>query len=154
MSYLKLFLFVLLMGCKSQSPQENPSVQGKPLSFEVLIQGSHSNMEAQAYLVLQDHASLQKVFSEINKTRKPSMPVPDIDFSKKTVLFLNMGQSSTGGHHISVGKIIKTEASIDVYVEGKSPKPGENVTMVITQPFVMVSLDKQSLPFEFKQVYQ
>ncbi len=144
-----LIPLLLLTTCKTVVPENN---SGKNIQFQVLITNSHSNFPEQRNLIIESSEALQEILATINSTRKPGISIPKVNFENENVAFINIGETSTGGHSVVVKKIIETEASVVIYYEGKSPKAGENATMVITSPFTMVKFKKQSKPVEFEWV--
>lgn len=148
MRYICLLSLVVLFSCKGiESSSEK---EGDNIAFQTLITASQSNIEKPQQTIISSQKQLQQVFSEINKTRKPGIPIPEINFNDEVVVFINMGQSSTGGYSVEVESIKKINDEIVVFVGGDSPEPNDNVTMVITTPFTMVKLNKQKLPIVFK----
>lgn len=147
---MKIFLLsivLLFSTCKSGQPLDKESPSSVP--FQVLISASQSNIEEPQRKIITSQKELEAIFAEINKTRKPGIPIPEIDFNTETVAFVNMGQASTGGHAVTVHNIDKTANTVVIYLDETSPKPGDNATMVITTPFTMVKLKKQNLPIVF-----
>lgn len=148
---MKIFLMSIILlfsTCKGgQSSYKDASVN---VPFQVLITASQSNIDQPKRKIISTQEELQTLFVEINKTRKPGIPIPEIDFDKEIVAFVNMGQTSTGGYSITVENIEKTNDEVIIHTGGNSPKPKDNVTMVITTPFTMVKLMKQDLPIVFK----
>ncbi|MAY22263.1 MAG: hypothetical protein CMC74_05750 [Flavobacteriaceae bacterium] len=146
-----LFFLLVLVGCKSQNTSNEGADQGaSKVSFELLVEDSQSNIDMKNYEVIRSSERLQEVFNRINSTRKPGIPIPEVDFSKQLVLFLNMGQQNSGGFSVSVSKIEKTNDAFVVFVKEKKPEPTAMVTMVLTTPFTLVRTENTSLPVEFK----
>jgi argonaute-like protein implicated in RNA metabolism and viral defense len=138
------------MACKTVVPETKLS--GKNIPFQELITNTHSNFTEQKNITIESSEELQEIFATINATRKPGISFPKIDFEKEALAFINIGETSTGGHSVAVTEIIETEAKLVIYYEGKSPKVGENATMVITTPFTMVKFMKVSKPIVFEWV--
>jgi len=124
------------------------------LSFEVLLQGAQGNITTRGNTIISSQDALNAVFETINSTHDPAADIPEIDFSYYQVGLASMGELSSGGYSITVDSIEKTEEGVTIYLGGKSPKPGDNVTSVMTSPFVLFKFEKQSLPVEFKYVYE
>ena len=149
-----LFFLLVLVGCKSQNTSNEGADQGaSKVSFELLVEDSQSNIDMKNYEVIRSSERLQEVFNRINSTRKPGIPIPEVDFSKQLVLFLNMGQQNSGGFSVSVSKIEKTNDAFVVFVKEKKPEPTAMVTMVLTTPFTLVRTENTSLPVEFKLLH-
>jgi len=147
MKILLLSIVILFSACKGgQSPQDETS---NNVPFQVLVSSSQSNIEEPQRKIIKDQEELQTLFAEINKTRKPGIPIPEVDFNQEIVAFVNLGQTSTGGFTVAVKNIEKTEDEVIIHIGGTSPKPKDNVTMALTTPFTLVKLNKQNLPIVF-----
>ncbi|MCT8340242.1 protease complex subunit PrcB family protein [Flavobacteriaceae bacterium TK19130] len=149
---LPMFLLLLLFSsCKGGSQsQSNPGNSNGEVSFQTHAKGSHSNYDQKTEMIITSTSELDKVFSKINSNRQPKEPVLDIDFSERTVAFITAGQLSTGGFTVEVDRIEDTDTERIIYIGGTSPKPGDNVTMVLTSPFTMISFEKTELPIRFE----
>ncbi|RFN58097.1 protease complex subunit PrcB family protein [Marixanthomonas ophiurae] len=148
MKILLMSIVILFSTCKGgQSPQVEVS---NNIPFQVLVSSSQSNIEEPQRKIIKSQEELQTLFAEINKTRKPGIPIPEIDFDKEIVAFINFGQTSTGGYTVAVESIKETKDNIMIFVGGTSPNQGDNVTMVLTTPFTMIKLNKQILPIVFE----
>ena len=53
---------------------------------------SFSNVEVYETTVIKDAKSLSKFYAGINKTRKPGLPVPIVDFSKEMAILVCLGE--------------------------------------------------------------
>lgn len=147
-SIVILIPLLLLTACKTAVPETN--VSGKNIPFQVLISNSHSNFANQRNLIIETPEVFQEIFATINSTRKPGIPLPEVDFEKENVAFINSGETSTGGHSVAVIEIIEKENKVVIHFEGKGPKAGENATMVISTPFTMVKFKKLPKPMIFE----
>lgn len=153
MKSLFFFSLLLLATCKGADTATSEK-DGNLVPFQTLITASQSNIESPQQSIIRSQEELETIFSEINKTRKPGIPIPEIDFNKQIIAFVNLGQTSTGGYTVTVDKILMKKEKVVIYVGGKSPKPNENVTMMLTTPFTMVKLNKQILPIVFKPAFE
>ena len=70
---------------------------------------------SQIYLIVETPEVLLEIFATINSTRKPGIPVPKVDFEKESVAFINIGETSTGGHSVTVIEIIEMEEKLIIY---------------------------------------
>ena len=105
-------------------------------SFQVLIESAYQGKEEQSYEVVKDQAALEKLYEAINDNQ-----VPRIDFKKESVVALFLGLKSSGGYGIKIKDVTEKNSKIYLTVEKTSPKPGENVTMAMTNPFVIVKIN-------------
>ncbi|WP_139297740.1 hypothetical protein [Flagellimonas zhangzhouensis] len=52
----------------------------------------YSNISEYQTQIIRDQKSLQKFYSQVNKTRKPGLPVPMVDFSKDMLILVCLGE--------------------------------------------------------------
>lgn len=85
-------LLIICFACKGQ--KEINRLDEKPLEvgLELVLEDNYSGVHASKNLIIKDKETLQKFFSQINKMRKPGIPVPIIDFSKEVVVILCEGE--------------------------------------------------------------
>ncbi len=145
-----LLPLLLLTACKTAVSETK--VPSENIPFQELITNSHSNFTEQIYLIVETPEVLLEIFATINSTRKPGIPVPKVDFEKESVAFINIGETSTGGHSVTVIEIIEMEEKLIIYCGGKGPGAGDYATMVITSPFSMVKFKKQRKPVVFEWI--
>ena len=94
---MKVFLFLVLglsISCKSQ--EKAAEVTAEELSQEeltLLLSDNYGGTETAEIQVIRDTKSLIKFFAEINKTRKPGLPLPEIDFNKEMLLVYCHGKT-------------------------------------------------------------
>lgn len=81
-------LFCLLLACKGgESPTSEPELT-------LVMTDAYGGTPDSGIEVLRDEGSLQKYFARINRTRKPGLPVPEIDFSKYIAVAYSSGQTT------------------------------------------------------------
>lgn len=89
---LKPVFFILLLGFLSCKSQKHEQVEKPENDLVLLTQDGYSAIENFDTMVVRDQKTLNSFYSKINKTRKPGLPVPIIDFSKEMVLIVCMGE--------------------------------------------------------------
>ncbi len=119
---MKRFLFLTWVCLLSCNAQKN---LGKEIEGLVLLeQDGYSGVDAFETMEIRDTKSLNRFYSQINKTRKPGLPVPMIDFSKEMVLLVCLGEQQ-GQQSVQLYKTKETDAEIFVGVtleaKGKDP---------------------------------
>ncbi|MEX0314756.1 MAG: hypothetical protein AB3N18_11305 [Allomuricauda sp.] len=62
--------------------------------MELVATDSHSGILEYEASIISDTKALGKFYSRINKTRKPGLSAPSIDFSKNTLLVICMGEQN------------------------------------------------------------
>lgn len=74
---------------------------------------------------------------------------PNVDFSKKTVLAVVMGQKPTGGYSVVLRQIEVSKDSIQFLVEEQIPGPNCFVTQMITNPYQIIAIEKTNKEIKF-----
>src|SRR5690606_16214245 len=86
-------------------------IEGLVLLEEV----GYSGMEEYRAEVIRDAKSLGKVYAQINKTRKPGLPVPIVDFSKEMVIMVGLGNQN--GDKVILSKAGENDDEIIINVQ-------------------------------------
>ena len=87
-----LILLVMCLGCKSQ--KKGTSIQDNSIGTPTLIlTDNYGGTEEQEIQVIKDMGTLKKFFIKINKTRKPGLPVPEVDFTREMVVIYCSGKT-------------------------------------------------------------
>ena len=104
--FRKLFYITIIVllntSCKSQSNITNNSNK----DLELILQDNYSGFEKEEILLMKDQKSLEKFFGRINRTRKPSLPIPKINFSKEMVLIWCAGETYATIPELSISRAI------------------------------------------------
>ncbi len=83
---LKLFVCcVLFLACKGQDKAANSKTQQ---DLEPLMSDTFYDTKGKTAFVIRSQKELQAFFVEVNKTRKPGLPLPKVDF-KKQIMVVN-----------------------------------------------------------------
>ncbi|SDR00608.1 hypothetical protein SAMN05216294_3105 [Flagellimonas zhangzhouensis] len=84
-------LMILVFSCKAQKEPQNKT--GDEIeNFALLAHDDYSNISEYQTQIIRDQKSLQKFYSQVNKTRKPGLPVPMVDFSKDMLILVCLGE--------------------------------------------------------------
>ncbi|MEM9648567.1 MAG: hypothetical protein AAF969_08800 [Bacteroidota bacterium] len=121
MKYVILLVMACMASCKAQK-EVNAELQSDSNLVLVAEDGYSGIMEYEASTI-RDAKSLNKFYSRINRTRKPGLPVPQIDFSKEMVIVVCLGEqegnmmpiirkSSENENHISYSVGIGTKTAV------------------------------------------
>lgn len=110
--------------------------------FIILLQEAYGGLENNEQRVIKNAEGLQEVYTIINKFRRPGVPVPQVDFKKNSVVALFMGEKTTGGFSTEVASISRTKDGMIVNIKEEGPKPNDNVTTAICQPFCFVKIPR------------
>ncbi|MCK0191547.1 hypothetical protein [Arenibacter sp. F20364] len=96
MRSLLLFLFLLGVSCSGQKrlPKDRDvSSSQNSKELQLVLQDNYSGVEQTEFQVIRDSKALKNFFLQINKTRKPGLPIPEVDFSRELLLVYCAGTS-------------------------------------------------------------
>lgn len=110
MRHFVLILFICLTSCKAQKETQLDS--GEKDDMILIAQDGYSGIDEYETMVVRDVKSLNKFYTTINKTRKPGLPVPVIDFSKEIVLIVCLGKQKGE----ITPQLTKSEQEDDVFI--------------------------------------
>jgi hypothetical protein len=69
-----------------QASAENPLM--------LVLSDNYGGTETEQLMVIRDNKALKKFFTKVNMTRKPGLPVPEIDFNKEMVVVYCNGKTT------------------------------------------------------------
>ncbi|MGN7514697.1 MAG: hypothetical protein ACTHOM_09995 [Allomuricauda sp.] len=143
--------FVCLLSCKAQKKENAPV--GEQIADMVLVDhDDFSNIEVYETRVIRDAKSLRKFYSEVNKTRKPGLPVPIIDFSKETVVLVCLGEQK-GKKTARLSKIKETDNEVSIAVEIlDEEQQGEITIQPLYFPFYLYKMPLIDKTIAFQKV--
>lgn len=96
MKTLVLSVILVIASCNGQKKvtlNDNEVVTGN-LGLTLVLQDNYSGFDVPQTLIIRDVKALKKFYSKINRTRKPGIPIPQIDFTKEIVLIHCSGKQN------------------------------------------------------------
>lgn len=165
MKTFTLLLAMVLVNCNAKkeiSTKENNKneVQKENLNnnktsnqatIEVLAEGSHGGYDTPKTMVIDNVDTLIEIYGKINAIRRPGFPIPQIDFSKHSIIAVFMGQKSYGGFSTKVVAVKQNDSKeTEIYIE--ETKPTGFATTVICQPFYICKVNKIDTKIVLKKV--
>ncbi|MBT8205515.1 MAG: hypothetical protein KJO20_09095 [Eudoraea sp.] len=145
-------LCLLTLGaCKSQEKGTEAAMQPSEQNQELtlILSDNYGGSEYVDFQVIRDMKTLRQFFIQVNKTRKPGLPVPDIDFSKEIVLLHcpgKMGDVSASGLYIMEDS---SEKIVLATKEGKVKQKIGNEALIM--PFSLYKLPLTEKEIVFKK---
>lgn len=144
---VELFILtILLIACKSESFKEKDAskinVEMEDKEVKVIYKSTLSDVEIKSNIIINKHEDYIKFLENNNLNIVENKNLLNVDFTKKQILVYYLGQRNTGGYEVELSEsVFKTDG---IYVKFKEiqPKLNENVTMVITSPWIMVEFPK------------
>ncbi len=140
MKKLVFLLAIVLVSCAMHQKGEDgkDGTPGKSNNhYKVLNEGAYGGRETASRVVITSQEELNDLYRELNFKN-----IPNVDFNEYNVVALFLGQKSTGGYSIGIESVGFKEDTATVRIKTTKPKPGENVTMALTQPFCIATITK------------
>lgn len=151
MKYLSIIIFTFIVSC---SGQKKPALaedgsNNNTKSFSLVLQDNYSGSIAPDTLLIKDSKALRKFFSKVNMTRKPGLPVPEVDFSKEMILIYCGGEQPYGQQ---VSLAIAEENDQELILRSSSKNLDKKSTSsVLISPFSVYKMPLTNKRITFKK---
>lgn len=138
--YISLFLIVILVSCSS-----NKTIKSDTGLYKLLISKENGGASFEFNEIITEPKEFRMLLGddEIKKFVKPD------DITKSNFVLINLGEKKSGGYGIEKINVVEEATKVLVSITVKEPKPGEIVTMAITQPYAVLKINSKK-PIEFK----
>lgn len=142
-----LAVFLSCNGHKKAAMNEiDAQTPDAPLTL--VVQGNYAGTDTATTQVITSQKDLVKFFSSINKTRKPGIPVPEVDFSEHIVLVYCSGNDGNGTNPtLDVAK--ETDSEMVLRMANKTTKNGVSKTV---SPFSLYTMPVTLKKISFEAV--
>ena len=143
---LTLLLFVFSCKSKKDKVAEQTEQEIAANKLEMVASDLYGGGDKEVFKVIRTPGELKKFYSKVNMTRKPGLPVPDIDFSKNAVVLYCSGIT----HSADIPEFYLSDQTDSLLVLRKAPyQQGEDPSeaRAKVEPFVLYLL-----PFTEKKV--
>ncbi len=150
MNYILITLLTLLtVACEPNNDENHENLEFVLISKGILAGGGAEGIEKQN-LVITDKGSWDNLMGQMNAVNKINeFSETDIDFSKFMVIAVFESIKSSGGFGLDLEITGDTDA-ITVSITELTPKPGDFVTTMLTQPYYIVKIPVTDLPIVFE----
>jgi len=114
-TYFFVGLVLALFSCKSQK-------SSSALPLELIVTEDYSGAEEEEIIIVRTEKELHSFFAKVNRTRKPGLPIPVIDFTKDLLIIWCSDKSYTTVPELIVKEetqktLIFKQSSKDIVVE-------------------------------------
>ncbi|MBS9463887.1 hypothetical protein KIM67_15810 [Flagellimonas sp. 389] len=147
--FLLLYILVSLVSCKAQNAGTAESSE-QDADIVLIDQDNYSGILEYDAMVIKDTKSLNKFYSKINRTRKPGLPVPTIDFSQNMVVIICMGEQKGGGLPV-LSKTETPEDKMIITVKIPDYQKNKSTSEIITYPFYLYKTPTVLKPVSFEK---
>ncbi|WP_139278112.1 hypothetical protein [Pseudozobellia thermophila] len=117
------FLMVAFLSCKGQRKGTVGTQENGPdpeAAISLVVSDYHQVVGNERTWVIKNRKELQKFYSELNKTRKPALPVPKVDFGQN-MLLVHFYQASDSGTPPRLSVLRKTGDTLFLAERGNGP---------------------------------
>ena len=141
---LILGIAVMLVGCSSFANQ--------PVSFTEVAKGnSASDYPTFTYVVIQTPEAFRNLWGKLNRYKIPTPPIPNIDFTRYTLVAIFSGEKPSGGYAFTVDWVKKGQKDLQIHISDKAPIAGDLTISVITYPYQIIQIPKTELPITIEK---
>jgi anti-sigma-K factor RskA len=105
--------------------------------------GTYSGLTKPGAMVVTDEAAWENLWRLMHANLIEKPPTPAVDFSEYAVVGAFLGMKTTGGWAIRIVEVRVANGKLVVVVHETSPRPGDLVTMALTQPFSVVVVPRE-----------
>jgi PrcB C-terminal len=123
------------------------TVVSAAITFTTVAQGTRSDISESRFVVVRTAAEWQKLWKEHD-----SRPAPDVDFSRSIVVGVFLGTRPTAGYGVTITAVTARPGGAAVDYTEQRPAPGRMTAQVLTSPFHLVTVPKETEKVEFRRV--
>jgi len=129
-----LFL-VFLFGCLSRE-----------VEHQVLERGGQAGaaLSESLFAVVNTQEEFDGLYRKIHSGEIPPPNPPAVDFSKSFILVASLGEKPTAGYSVEIGRVFREGPRLVVEVRHVEPSPDRMLATVITRPYALVRIERQS----------
>lgn len=94
-AFFTIFILLVVMSCKSQknSASEEETNAQESSGLTLLMTDNYGGSESEVMTVYKSQGELNKFFAKVNRTRKPGIKPPPIDFKKNMAVIYCPGKT-------------------------------------------------------------
>ena len=135
MKYFVLLLFLVSCNAQKKTVAYSTKDNGKA-PLELLLRDNYSGLKTPQILVIKEPNALRDFYSQINKTRKPGLAIPKVDFNSETVIIYSLGeQFNAEAPSMQIQSSTSTSVNITILDSITAEESG-----AITSPFCVYKL--------------
>jgi hypothetical protein len=127
------------------------------IDFTTIARGSDSGYQsASQIMVIDNSAQWIDLWQQHTSNTEPPPPVPQVDFTRYSVVAVFAGEQPTGGYSVEIVSVetssSQTQEQLAINVEHRQPSAGDFVTEALTYPYHMIRIAKFYGRVVFKQI--
>jgi hypothetical protein len=136
----KLVIGVLLVGMTALAEE-----------IKTIGKGAFGAIDQPLQVVVTNKTQWAELWAKHTANKLPKPEPPDIDFNKKSVVFVSAGRKTTGGYTVEITEVRRSNEKTEIVVTAKGPKEGALTIQALTAPFHVVEVARIEGRFTFTQ---
>lgn len=116
----------------------------------LVLQDNYSGGIAPDTLIIKDRKSLQKFFSKVNRTRKPGLPLPEVDFTKEMILIYCSGEQPLG-NAVSLSVVEENDQELILKTTTVETRKEKSASTALVSPFSVYRMPLTNKRISFKE---
>ena len=152
MRYLAVVVLIIIYSCNGQKKAamaNTNELKGSSGKLTLILQDNYSGSEVEESMIIKDAKTLKSFYSKVNRTRKPGLPVPEVDFTKEMILIHCIGEQ-TNGKTAELTFVQENENEVIVKSSIKILEKGKTSSS-ITSPFSVYKMPLTQKKISFKK---
>lgn len=147
-----ILLFICLLGisCSGQKGVSKGVKDGSlknAIKLQLVLEDNYSGVHQTAFQVVRDSKTLRSFFAQINKARKPGLPVPQVDFDREQLLIYCAGTTKGVG---GAGLYVLEDSQHYIIVGPKERTPSaKEGPIATTTPFGIYKMPRTTKKIHF-----
>lgn len=117
-----LLLFAGSCKCPKQATETGPTQDTGEVLTPLLVD-DYGGREEEGLEVIRSAKDMQALFARINRTRKPGLPVPEVDFQSRQVIVYFPGK---GKHDAKEIDLVRTQSADGVVLQARKRKTAKS----------------------------
>ena len=126
---------------KSEQTKEG-EIKEVIVNYDIIQSGTYSGKKDAVAQVIQDRVEWEKLWKQHVSVLVPQPPLPDVDFESEVVVAIFAGEKKSGGYAVMIKKATIEANDVVIRYKLTEPQPNSFTLQVITQPFVLLKMDK------------
>jgi hypothetical protein len=127
------------LGNKPWNPQDQ-------INFSAFRTGTNSQIQTQGMFDLPSEAEFQSYWAR-STGQSPSTAPRGVDWNRQKIVAIHLGKRPTGGYSVMVTKVERQVSFAMITAVERKPLPGQYVSKAVTSPYVLLKVDRITVPF-------
>ena len=135
---------------ETAGPATPPGGEAGDLPLQQIDQGRYSGLETRSAWTITTPEVWATLWGRIQAGREPQPAPPVIDFGATTVVAVALGERSSGGHGIEIGRVVDRGSVVAVLARETTPGRDCATTAALSQPYHIVAFPRQDKPLVYE----